>query len=99
MQVIGTGRQIDIVNLIISPSVDTQIGFHYKQSFNEVLIRERTTNGLQLRFSPNDSDYWTIPSGSTLDLSVLGNPDGSYNLYIRSASGTSTVEVIGVFGE
>lgn len=64
-----------------------------------MLIQERTANGLQLRQSPNDSDYWTIGSGKTLDLSILGFSDGSYPLYLRAATGTSTVEIIGVFGE
>ena len=99
MQVTGSGRQIDIVNLTVSSTSDTQIGFHYPQGFNAVLIRERTTNGLQVRQSANDPDYFTIPSGSSLNLDMLSNPDGSYNIFLRSATGTSTVEIIGVFGE
>lgn len=99
MQVIGTGRQIDIAVLIVSNTTDTQISFTTRQTHNEILIHERTTNGLQLRTSPGDSDYWTIPSGSVLDLSSMGNPDGSYPLYLRAATATSTVELIGAFGE
>lgn len=99
MQVVGTGRNVDIAVLTVGSTSDTQISFTIRQAHNELLIHERTSNGLQLRTSPSDSDYWTIPSGSTLDLSCLGNPDGSYNLYLRSASATATVEIIGLFGE
>lgn len=97
MTVTGSGRDVDIVNLVVTSTVDTQISFHYKQSFNEIIINERTTNGLQLRTSEGSPDYFTIPSGSALDITAMGNTDGTYSLYLRSASGTSTVEVLGIF--
>lgn len=98
MTVTGSGKDIDIVVLTVSATTDTQIAFHNQQSYNSVLIRERTANGIQLRPSPSDSDYLTLSAGATLTLDVMSDTKGQYGLWIRSASGTSTVELLGVYG-
>jgi len=98
MIITGSGRQIDIVNLVLSSTSDTQVASHYAQGVNAILIRERTTNGIQVRQSASDPDYFTVPSGSSLNVDMMGNEDGSTNIYLRAATGTSTVEVMFVFG-
>jgi len=94
------GRNISIINLTLSSTADTQIGF--AQPVNAVSIRCRTAVDLQLRTTKSSPDYVTIPSGTTLTLDLVDNVQNAdvqaTNLWLRSASTSPVAEIIGYYG-
>lgn len=89
---INSGADFEIRNITVNSTTDTPIDFNNR--VNSVLIRCRSSVDLYVRYLPNASDYFTIPSGTSLSLDVsMRRPDEAF--YIRSASATPIVEVIG----
>ena len=79
---------------------DIQIGF--TQPVNGVLIKCRTAVDIQVRTSPGAGDYYTIASGTTLVLDLVGDVKGQTvtptNIWLRSVSATPVAEIIGLYG-
>lgn len=98
--IVAGGRAIEVKNLTLSSTSDIQIGFI--NPCNSVIIKARTSVDIQIRASSGAVDYYTIPSGQSLKLDLVGNiKDGAVqptNIWIRSVSATPVVEIIGLYG-
>ena len=94
------GTTIEVKNLTLSSTADIQIGFI--RPVNSVIIKARTAVDIQVRSSSSAVDYYTIPSGASLQLDVEGNiKDGAVqptNIWLRSVSATPVAEIIGLYG-
>ena len=84
------GQEFRIWNFTLA-TTDTQIVLN--ERVNSLVIRCRQQIDIYLRRSSGDSDYFTIPAGSSLTLDVqVRNLEP---LALRSASGTPVVEILG----
>lgn len=95
------GRYAKIVTLALTATDDTQVGF--TESINTLIIKCRTGVDLQVRSSRNSPDYFTVPSGQSLTLDILGNINSlgvvdPLNIWIRSATGSIVAEVLALYG-
>lgn len=94
------GTTAEILNLTLSPSADIQIGFTH--ACNTVIIKARTAVDIQIRTSPSAPNYFTLASGETLTLPMVGSTkDGAVqptNIWVRSVGGTPIIEIIGLYG-
>ena len=94
----NAGRNYEIRNISANATTDTALDFNNK-FINSIIVRSRTTTiDLYLRRNIGDADYITIPAGQTLtlDCSLIDQTQGGYIIgYIRSASGTPVIEVLG----
>jgi len=87
---VSSGQDFRIWNFTLSTS-DTQIVLNEK--VNSLIIKCRTSVDLYLRRSGGDSEYFTIPAGSSLTLDILTSNLEPFAL--RAASGTPVAEIIG----
>lgn len=96
----ASGRQIEVQNRTLGTTDDTQVGF--VNPCNGVIIKCRTAGDIQVRASRANPFYYTIPSGSSLQLDLVGNILSGVvqptNIWLRSASGTVIAEVLGIYG-
>lgn len=97
----GGGRAIEVKNLTISSSDDTQVGFI--QPVNSIVLRCRTANvDLQVRASRNASDFITIPAGSSMSIDIVGNAISGTtqptNIWLRGSTGSPVIEILGIYG-
>lgn len=94
------GTQPVVQTLTLSSGSDTQVGFF--NNVNTVTIKARTAVDLQVRSSPNSSDYFTIPSGQSLSLDlmarVINGVTQPFNIWLRAATGSAVAEIIGLYG-
>lgn len=89
---INSGADFEIRNITVNSTTDTPIDFNNR--VNSVLLRCRSNIDLYIRYDRNSSDYFTIPSGTSLSLDVsMRRQDDAF--YVRSASSNPVVEVIG----
>lgn len=67
-----------------------------------MLIQARTGVDIQVRTSPGAGNFYTLKSGAVLELGITDNVSlgviQPQNVWIRSASSTPVVEVIGFYG-
>lgn len=98
----ANGRNIEIQNLTLSSSSDIQVGF--VNPCNTVIIKARTAVDIQIRDSRSAPNFYTLASGNTLTLNLVGKDTNTssvadpFNIWIRSVSATPVVEVIGIYG-
>lgn len=95
MGAVNGGTDFEIRNIEANNTTDTPIDFSTR-IVNSVVIRCRTAVDLQIRKNQNDADYFTVPSGTTFTLNAGSRKINAF--YVRSASATPTVEVIGIIG-
>ena len=89
----NAGQDYQVRNIAVNSTSDTAIDFD--REVNSVLLQCRTSIDLYVRRNANDADYFTVFAGSVLTLDVArGDNDVCW---VRSASGTPTVEAIGTF--
>ena len=98
--IVTGGQYAEILNFTLSSSDDVQVGF--TKACNTILIKARTAADIQVRTSRNANHYFTIPSGTTLTLQMVGKIENGVvqptNIWLRSASATPVAEVIGLYG-
>lgn len=98
--IVSKGLAVEILNLTLSSTDDIQIGF--TQPVNSCFIKCRTSVDIQVRTSRGAGNYYTIPSGQSLQLDLRGvEKDGAVsplNVWLRSTSSTPVAEVLGIYG-
>jgi|ERR1035437_1122096 hypothetical protein len=94
------GQNVEILNLTLSSTDDIQVGFI--NDINSIIIKARTAVDIQIRTTRNSNYYYTIPSGTSLEVDMTGveisGGNRQISLWIRSLSATPVVEVIGTYG-
>lgn len=89
---VNSGKDYQIRNIEVNSTSDTPIDFD-RRFVSSVDIHCRSSVNLHLRENRDESVYFTIPSGTTYTLNVSARKN--VICYIRSASSTPIVEVIG----
>lgn len=103
-QIVSHGTQTEVLNLTLSSTTDTQVGFTHV--VHSVTIHCRTAVDLQLRTSANAPFYFTIPSATTFTIQIAGSESisgdpatpPSLPIWLRSASTSPVVEILGIYG-
>ncbi len=96
---VAKGRKLELKNLPLTSSDDTQIGF--SQPVNSVIIKCRTAADIYIRGSRGGASYYTLASGTTIQLDLVGDAKEGViqptNIWLRG-SGSVVAEVIGIYG-
>jgi len=88
------GTNVEILNLTLSDSTDTQIVTISKT--NNILIRNRGAGDIYYRSEENSVEYFTIPEGLSLTIE-LGARNSTAG-WLRAANNGDIGEVISMFG-
>lgn len=89
-QSINTGTEYEILNVVVNDTTDTKVVFPKK--FNNLCIRNRNTDDIYIRKTDGATEYFTIPEGMALTLDMQAKSIDV--LYLRSETGTPTVEIL-----
>lgn len=97
--IIGHGNKITVKNVTLNDTSDIGVGFD--KPVNTVILQARTAVDFYIRDGNAEVDYFTVKSGTVLTLNLFArvNQNGiqATNLYLRAASGTPVVEIIGLY--
>lgn len=90
---VNNGTSIEVYNFTLSSSADTQIVINDKD-INTFVIRCRSAIDLYLKSGAGATNYYTIPSGTSLTLSFNARTLAPFSL--KAASSTPEVEIVGI---
>lgn len=98
--IVNKGSNYEIRNISLNATTDVPIDFT-SRFITSITIQCRTAVDLLLRTTDNGADYFTIKSGTVfnLDTRVSDQSGGGFIAgFLRSGTGSVTVEVIGYIG-
>lgn len=93
---VNSGRDFFVQNVTVSAAAPTPVTIEASAlttyHVSSVIISCRTSVALQLTRGQNDGNFFTIPAGGSLTLSI--DPLASPMFYLQSQSGSVTAEIL-----
>jgi hypothetical protein len=93
-QTVNYGSNLEIVNLTLDDTTDTEILLTNKT--NNILIRNRNDGDLYYRIEDGAATYLTVPTNQslTIELGARSNSAG----FLRAASAGHIAEILSMYG-